>query len=360
MRSQKLVKFLCFAFLVFSSFQTKADEGFLDAMVHSGTTTVSTYGDILKFAEAKSGKKVEASGILQQWIALDNKVNGWTSFDDSIPLRNYLNSLTFLSDIAWRYDASKDVIVFDFAWHRPSDKPASELLKIVLGSKPPPRDYKLKERMADDAWRVAFDGLICKTEAADGAWMTRAKAGSSTMRPLAPAAVNYLCAGKIFDEKGREFAFVATHEPIQMSPGEGSIGFYLFDPEGSFVSGAVFSSGWRCSDVTGEVLADGRTLLIKGWHNGTHPSGTEYVIRDGKLVKASDGHGAESAAVSQETKTAVAGSGESAASQSRVVDPKAGQCLMSASKIRDGKGRWMTVKGTGQDGAVPSTLSETR
>lgn len=281
-RSIRCLGMLCLGLLSFHGAKAEKGSAFLDAMVYSGTTTVSKYGDILKLAEAKSGKKVEASGILQQWIALDKKVNGWTAFDNrALPLRNYLNSLTFITDLEWRYDEAKDAIVFDFAWHRPSDKAASELLKIVLGSKPPPLDYKLRERMDDDAWRVAFDGLICKTE---GAWMNRAKVVASMIRPLSPAAVNYLCAGKIRDDKDREFAFVATHQPIQISPGEGSIGFYLFDPEGNFVSGAVFSSGWRCSDVTGEVLEDGKTFAIKGWHNGTHPSGTEYVIRDGKLA----------------------------------------------------------------------------
>lgn len=262
--------------------KAEEDSAFLDRMVNSGTVRVSTYGDILKLAEATSGKKAEASPMLRRWMALDKKPNSWAAFDGTpIALRKYMNLLTFLSALDWRYDEARETFFFDFAWNRPSMQPAKKLLEIVLQTTPPPLDPRMRERMADDAWRMAFDGLLCKDE---GAWMIRAEANASQPRCLSPGAVNFLCAGKIRDEQDRELAMVATHQPMQFSPGEGTVGFYLYDLEGNFVSGAVFSSGWRCSDVSGSILADGKTLRIVGWHNGTTSSSTEYVVRDGKLT----------------------------------------------------------------------------
>ena len=283
---QTIVVLLLLSFAL-SFFRANATEEppFLDKMVNSGTKTVSTYQDILDLAQDRSGKKVEVSSILQRWIALGKTVNSRVNFDgSSLPLRKYLDLLIMLTDLDWHYDASRDTIIFDFAWHRPSSQPARELLQTVLSSTPPKLDVRSRRQVDEDAWRVAFDALICKNETAHGAWMTRAEANASVPRVFSPGAANYLCSGQIFDDKGREFAFVATHQPMQLSPGEGTIGFYLFAPDGTFISGAVFSSGWRCSDVSGRVLADGKTFQIKGWHNGTSPSGTEYTIKDGKLT----------------------------------------------------------------------------
>ncbi len=276
--------FLIGAFVAPCTNVKASDAAFLDRSIETGLTKVSSYQDIIDFAGIKSGKPAEPSELLRRWIALGGKLNSYTAFGKGTStLRSYLDRLTMMTDLTWHYDAARDVLVFDFAWHRTDERSSSILLAEVLSSSPPPLDYGLRSHMADDTWRQAFDALISKNEDTSDAWLVRARSNAAVPILLNPGAVTHLCAGTIHDGNGQELKLVVNHQHMQMSPGEGSASYYLFDKNGKFLNGGVFSTGNRVSDVTGRILAD-KTLEIKGWFNGREPTSKEYTVQDGKLT----------------------------------------------------------------------------
>lgn len=265
--------------------QAADSDKFLDAFVDTGTTSPGTYAEIVALARAATSKPVETSDILAQWNTRNQKTtHRQYPKPSSAPLRQYLDRLLWATDLSWRYDADRDIILIDFAWNRPDSRPAPELLRTILASDPPPLDFSLRKRIADDDWRRAFDALLLKSEGPSPAWLLRARSNADAPRLITPGAINPICITRMRDDQGRGRVLVLHHQPMFASPGAGTITSYLFDLDGTYLSGAIFSSGHRCSDVSAQLLPDGQTVRVLGLFNGTHPCSSDYILSEDRLT----------------------------------------------------------------------------
>lgn len=254
-----------------------ANDALLDALGPSREAPLASYEDARQAVSVFTRRPAFFSSAVQKWLDTGARLRATTSVvGGEHPLRDSLRWIEAYSGLVCRFQ--DDAVILDFPWNRPDERPPAVLLEQLLSAASPSM-----EQVSGDEWQRAFDALIATPENIDRAGNIRAEADSK--RLFFPArSVDCMFAGMIRDEKGREFAIIVNRQKMQVSPGEGFASYYLFDRQGRFLSGGNFSTGWRCSEVTADLAEDGRTLRVLGLHNGTHPSGQDWALKDGRLA----------------------------------------------------------------------------
>jgi hypothetical protein len=227
-------------------------------------------------------------------------------------VRNYLTPFLEAMTLTWKYDSARDAVVTDFKWHRDDSRTSGQLLDVLLHAQPSatkPLHLQLidlyfravdshtqtawfdpfwkyyfdhHELDPDDSWRIAFDALLSKPENFPQVWKLRFV--DDVRHHFMPSFVTNLLAATMRDEKGDEHVIIVNDEPEMMSPGEGYVSYYVFDPSGKFERGGVLNSGHRSENTCAWIDTGGTDLTIRTFFNGSSPIDTLYVLTDHGLA----------------------------------------------------------------------------
>jgi hypothetical protein len=266
----------------------------------------------------------ELSGIVQKPVAIPDgvagfvdEINGWNigfripiwmrigRGNETLTIRSVLDQTSCRMGMGWRYDASKDRVVLNFSWCREDPRTSTELLDVLehstalsfaseiisstatsTTSKPNPNQtYFWDHHHLDpsDKWRIAFDALLSKPENFRAVWKLRFADDMKRQIFYPEPVINLLCA-KIKDQAGVEHVIIQDDQPCPMNPGEGTIAYYVFDLNGKFEQGGIFSGGYRCHSASAWVEPGAAQVIVRTFFNYSEKMDQHFILTDKGLV----------------------------------------------------------------------------
>jgi hypothetical protein len=185
-------------------------------------------------------------------------------------------------DLLWAFVPSRNAIVTQFKWVQDDPRTAAELVRILTTTPPPPDPITFERKK--NPWQVAFDALLSKPENFPHVWPLRYVADDRTFFHI-PSVTN-LVARTITDAEGVGHILIVNDHPEFENPGPpGSMSYYLFNKDGHFESGGVWTVGYRCFADSAWLDADGRRLWVRVYNNGSQRRDSIFTVEKGQLVR---------------------------------------------------------------------------
>jgi hypothetical protein len=253
-----------------------------------------SYVALAKAIEAASPKPVLFPPGWLTFVSAREKELDWKSGNDFFlhvnglwllppaTIRGYLHNLFGYADLTWRYDPQRDAIVTDFAWRTDDSRSNSDLLKVLVATKPAPFE---SIRTMPEPWTRAFDALLNKPENYPRVWPLRFCADDRSFGFLSNR-IDKMAAGTIRDSTGTEHVLLVNDQREIANPGPpGSFSYYLFTHDGRFESGGICTIGYRCFADSAWMDPDGRHLTVRVYNNGSQRRDSIFVLQNGRLSR---------------------------------------------------------------------------
>ena len=159
--------------------------------------------------------------------------------------------------LVWHYDSKQDAVILDYAWKRTDPRSGKELADAVAEWQPVKKTND--EDMGSQEWHNAFDALLSRPENYPQASLLRLYHNSHGMLP----GVN-IFAGKIREGDGPDEIIVLCKKiEITNKGAPGDVACYLFDADGKFLKGGIYSMGRDTGVVFGAKSDDAHTVTIE-------------------------------------------------------------------------------------------------
>ena len=258
--------------------EPKSDTAFLDRSLPRDIPLVSSFDSYMKmtYSELKissffhgvtllgkmSGKRVELPAALGEWPEEQTEKN-WglgLGVEKNKKIRELFERLCFSLGLAWRYDATRDLILLNPQWQRDDPRSDEQLVDVLDSVKPVPwtalKPSVTPNRVGGhgqelDAWRIAFEALLSKPDNFPFAGTLRVYGDTHGHGDVSPFPVINLFTGKIRSTNGDSFTVVLNGQIQMTNKGNpGDIFYFLFDEKGAFVRGGVYA------------VADGRVGMV--------------------------------------------------------------------------------------------------
>jgi hypothetical protein len=266
-----------------------------DGIKPSRTPEFHCYATLARAIKAVSPKPVIFPPGWLAFVSAHEKKTDWDNGKDfflhgkpiisvfpPITIRCYLGNLFGQTGLSWKYDPQRDAIVTDFPWRADDPRDGSDLLKVLLTTKPTPLDG-FKAML--DPWTHAFNALLNKPENYPRAWPLRFCADDRSFI-FATERIKLLDAGTIRDSAGGEHIILVNDQPEFCNPGPpGSFSYYLFNRDGHFENGGICTIGYRCFADSAWLDADGRHLAVRVYNNGRQRRDSTFVLENGQLKR---------------------------------------------------------------------------
>jgi len=218
--------------------------------------SLRSFAKSAKVLEELAGKKVILPEGIDEWPNQHSEKNWGLQSGvgrNNLTVKQTFEYICLFMGVTWKFDAERDVIVLTPQWKRDTMCSGKELITTLLERKPV--DWMKLEAgekngvggrdKALDDWRIAFDALISKPE-------NYAKAGSVRLfndthtAGGAMSFLEYALAETLTDDAGRQRILVLNWlSPRTSKSGPGNFAYYLFDPEGKWIKGGVYSVDYR-------------------------------------------------------------------------------------------------------------------
>ena len=173
-------------------------------------------------------------------------------------VRNLLNLSISALDLSWKFDPENDSIITDFWWHRDDTRTSRELVYFLSTT---PCKSSLNHPGVFDPWQIAFNALISKPENLPRVWPLKFAADDRCF--CLSFILNNLVTGKITDNRGTDHFLVVNDQEEFRNPGPpGSVSYYIFDANGKFESGGIYTVGYRCFADSAWIDSDGHHIHL--------------------------------------------------------------------------------------------------
>ena len=227
---------------------------------------VPSYWKGVELLGAMSGKRVLLEGF-SEWPDEHTETN-WAGMaygaEDKHAIRELFERLCLALGVVWHYDPERDVIHLDPKWRSADPRAGKELIRVLLEVKPVPwtelprgaRNGVGGTDLALDDWRLSFDALLSRPDNLASAGTLRLYHDTHGHLDIGPHPVRNLYAGKILDGDGQQRIIVLNgQESMSTKDSAGDVAWYLFDEDGKFIRGGVFSVGEKQQGYIGKVVA---------------------------------------------------------------------------------------------------------
>lgn len=256
-----------------------------------------SFAERLKDLQAAAHKPITFPDGFEEFIQTEDSQSNWdkglvlfSTERNGVPtgdiLRDYLSTSLDQLTLTWKYDAARDAIITDFRWRREDPRTARELVDFLSHTRPPAHEYLVRKSHRKgfvDPWLAAFDALLSKPENLPQVWKLRFL--DDIRKYFSQTIIDNLLAQPIYDSEGRKHFVFVNDQPEVISPGEGSICYYIFDESGKFERGAVLNSGHRCEETCAWINKPGNaTLTVRTFFNYSTAVDTTFTLGKKGLV----------------------------------------------------------------------------
>lgn len=213
----------------------------LDRQIPGGWAFQS-FDDALRQIEQKTGFKVvcpEELDAFMQTIWMKESFTG--TGNPAVGVRFYLDQYCETLSLKWQFDPKTGTVSVAPAWKVADPRTPAELLKAVWQ----PGGTVNYEK--DPQWQNAFNALLSHAGNFDKAWKVRQKSafqGIFFKRPSKPILMQ-----EVIGTDGMKYVLIVISQPMQMSPGHGSVSYYWFGDDGVLAGADLMNTGHRCTLV---------------------------------------------------------------------------------------------------------------